>query len=178
MSAHTSNNPIHLTPFVTAKAKTALQVSATTILALVAGATFGIWQGLGAADFSAAAFVAVHQALVRGLNVTLPVMGAGAAALILALAWAARNNKPALRRYLAAFALSVAAGLITRLWNQPINAQVMGWTVETLPANWIELRASWWQGHVIRTMLTIAAAVNLTLAIMADRSGTATGPAL
>jgi hypothetical protein len=106
---------------------------------------------------------------VLGLNVLLPAMGALSAILALVLAWGARRNGRALRFYLVAFALSVAAGILTRLWNQPINAQVMTWTVETVPSNWMEIRASWWQGHVIRTIISIAATANLSLAVMADR---------
>ena len=154
-------------------ARSALQFAAILMLSLVAGSTFGIWRGLGEASFTAATFIEVHQQLVRGLNVLLPAMGAVSAVLLLALAWLARRNRRALRFYLVAFVLSVAAGLMTRIFNQPINARVMTWTVQTLPANWMDIRDSWWTWHIIRTFVSIGATANLVLAVMADRTAPA-----
>ena len=112
----------------TAIARDVLQVAAMMQIALIAGATFGIWRGLGGASFSAATFIDVHQQLVHGLNVLLPAMGAAFAVLTAVLAYLARQRRPAFHFYLAALAFGIAAALLTRFWNQPINAQVMNWT--------------------------------------------------
>ena len=147
-----------------------VQVIALLLFSLVAGSTFGIWRGLGGADFSIGTFIDVHQQLVRGLNVLLPAMGAASAVLVLGLSWNARRNRRALGLYLASFCLILAAAAITRLWNQPINAQVMTWTMDSIPADWKTIQASWWQGHVLRTMFSVLATVAMLLAIFADRN--------
>jgi hypothetical protein len=51
----------------------------------------------------------------------------------------------------------VAGGLVTRFFNQPINAQVVTWTIDSLPADWADLRATWWKWHLIRTALSVGA---------------------
>ncbi|MFZ2099426.1 MAG: anthrone oxygenase family protein [Oricola sp.] len=168
MSAPSEVTGMPATAAGTAVLRNVLQVAAVMQIALIAGATFGIWRGLGAAQFSAATFIDVHQELVRGLNVLLPAMGAAFAVLMAALAWLARSRRPALYFYLAALALGIAAGLLTRFWNQPINAQVMEWTVQTIPADWTAIRDSWWRGHVIRTFISIAALVATVLALKTD----------
>jgi hypothetical protein len=62
----------------------------------------------------------------------------------------------------------LAAGLITRFLNQPINAIVMAWLPAAPPADWTDLRDSWRHWHVVRLMcgvgglllLIVAGAVN------------------
>ena len=169
MSAQTEVTGMKADAGETAIVRDVLQIAAVMQIALISGATFGMWRGLGAASFSAATFIDVHQELVRGLNVLLPAMGATFALLTATLAYLARGRRPALYFYLVALAFGIIAGLITRFWNQPINAQVMEWTVQTIPANWTEIRDSWWTGHVIRTFLSIGAMVAMALALKTDR---------
>lgn len=126
------------------------------VLALLVGAMFGILAGYDPRSLSASAFVEQHQNAVRGLNVLLPVMGAVCILLTLALAVMAKDDTRA-RYLLAASAVClIAAGLITRFGNQPINAIVMTWSPRTPPASWMELRDTWWQWHVARTFAGIA----------------------
>lgn len=147
-----------------------LQIAAMVQIALIAGSTFGIWRGLGNASFSEAVFIDVHQELVRGLNVLLPAMGMAFAFLTAALAYLARRRRPAFYLYFLALALGLLAGLVTRFWNQPINAQVVEWTVQNIPSDWQETRESWWTAHVIRTILSIAATVAMALVLKFDRA--------
>jgi hypothetical protein len=63
----------------------------------------------------------------------------------------------------------IGAGLVTRFLNQPINAMVMGWTPETLPADWEALRAAWWQWHLFRVGLSLSGLALLLAAIILDR---------
>jgi uncharacterized membrane protein len=60
-------------------------------------------------------------------------------------------------------ALLIAAALITRLGNQPINAIVATWDALRPPAGWEALRDQWWHWHVIRTWTTLAALVFLLI---------------
>ena len=123
---------------------------------LVAGATFGIWQGYDPRGLEAAAFVAMHQEAVRGLNVLLPALGIGSVLLLGAAAWLARKQRLAFWLFLIALLFMAAGGVTTRFFNQTINAEVMGWTVASLPANWEALRESWWHWHVVRTLFALA----------------------
>ena len=63
----------------------------------------------------------------------------------------------------------VVAAVVTRFGNQPINAQVITWTAQAPPANWMELRDWWWQWHTVRTVAMVAALSLLILATITDR---------
>lgn len=150
---------------------TAAQLVALMLLGLVAGSMFGIWRGYDITTYSPGTFVDVHQGAVRGLNLLLPAMAAASLALVVALAIAARQRPAVLGLYLASALAIVAGGLITRLLNQPINDQVMGWTPGSLPTQWESLRASWWTWHQARLAVTLGAQVLLFAAVFADRDG-------
>lgn len=127
------------------------------VLALLVGAMFGVLTGADPRPLSVTAWVEQHQNAVRGLNVLLPVMGAICILLTLTLAFLAKEDRR-VRYLLAASAiLLIAAALITRFGNQPINAIVMTWSPQAPPANWAELRDQWWQLHVLRTLAGIGA---------------------
>ena len=148
---------------------TSLQVMAILLIALVAGATFGIWRGYNPTDYSALTFLETHQGAVRGLNTLIPAIAL--AAIILSLILLARSYGSGLPffLYLIAIVLMIGGGVITRLENQPINAIVMTWSMETMPTTWAELRDSWWMWHVIRTVVSIAALAILITAVLTDR---------
>ena len=145
---------------------TVIRILLLTLLALLVGAMFGIWAGYDPASLSAGAYVEQHQNAVRGLNVLLPAMGAICILLSLALAAMAKGD-PRTRYLLAASAVClIAAALITRFGNQPINAIVMTWSPQAPPANWTELRDTWWRWHVARTLAGIASLVLTLLALV------------
>jgi len=146
-----------------------LQFGAALLFALVAGSVFGIWRGYDPSGFTAAAFVEMHQGSVRGLNVLLPGLALVSIVLTIALGWFARGKGAVLWLYVGAVALMIAAGLVTRFVNQPINGEVMSWTAESVPANWMELRSTWWNWHVLRTGLSVGAFALLLAAIILDR---------
>lgn len=147
-----------------------LQFLAVLLLALVAGSVFGIWRGYDPTVLTAAAFVEMHQGAVRGLNVLLPALAMAAILLTLVLGWLARGKGTAFWLYLGALLLMVAAGVVTRFFNQPINAEVMAWTIGSTPANWMDLRAAWWNWHVLRTGLSVCAFALLLAAVLLDRA--------
>ena len=151
---------------------TGIQVCSLLLLSLVAGAVFGIWRGYDPSAFSAATFVEVHQGAVKGLNVLLPAMAAASLLLTVALGYFARHPA-ALWLYVLVAVAIVAGGLITRFGNQPINAEVMRWTADTMPAGWAQLRDMWWRWHAIRLVTTVCALILLILAVFADRDGRA-----
>jgi uncharacterized membrane protein len=123
----------------------------TLLLAsLLVGTIFGIWLGYNPKGLSAAVYVAQQQQAIRALNVTMPVLGVVTTLLTIIAAVLARGDPTRLTLLVAAAACFIAAGLITRLLNQPINAIVMTWAVNSPPGNWMQLRDDWWRWHVLR----------------------------
>lgn len=145
------------------------QFFAALLFSMVAGSVFGIWRGYDPTALSAASFLEMHQGAVRGLNVLLPGIALVAILLTAALGWLARGKGAPFWLYLAAALLMVGAGVVTRFLNQPINAMVMGWSAETMPADWQALRAAWWNCHLFRTAFSITAMALLLAAIILDR---------
>ena len=148
---------------------TAIQVAALVLISLIAGTVFGIWRGYDPASWSVATFVNVHQGAVRGLNVLLPATGALSLALTALLAFMARGRRRALALYLLALGLMAVPALVTRFITQPINAEIMLWTADLAPPDWMELRDRWWTWHVVRFFATFAAMLALVAAIFVDR---------
>jgi hypothetical protein len=139
------------------------------LLGLVTGSMFAIWQGYPTVEYSPATFVEVHQGAVRGLNTVLPALATAALLIVAALAIGSRRQPPLMWLYVLIAGLILSGGLITRLINQPINAQVMSWTAASLPAEWTEIRRQWWTWHQMRLATTAIAQMLLIVAIFIDR---------
>jgi hypothetical protein len=139
--------------------------SANLLLAsLVVGAMFGIWLTGNPVDLSPNTYVQQQQRMISALNVTMPVLGWSAALLTLTSAILARQRRGILSLYVVSFAPFIAAGLVTRFLNQPINAIVMTWTADDPPTEWMTLRDGWWRWHVVRTLLGLGGLCLLILA--------------
>lgn len=134
------------------------------LTSLLVGTMFGIWLGFNPAALSAAAYVEMQQNSIRSLNVSLPVLGLICIVSTAALAVLTKDDKRSLYLLAAATLCLIAAGLITRFANQPINAIVITWSPQSPAANWMELRDTWWQWHGLRTVAGVAA---LALALLA-----------
>lgn len=144
-----------------------LKIIALSAAALVAGGTVTVWRGYPPQGLSPTAFVEMQQDAIRGLNLFLPAAGLVAILATLVLSWIERGARRGW--LLVAALLFIAAGLVTRFGNQPINAIVIGWTPAAPPAGWEALRDRWWQLHLIRTALTCAGYLALTLGCLLPR---------
>lgn len=145
----------------------ACKVLAILLIALIAGSTFGIWQGYNPALYSRETFLEVHRGAVDGLNTLLPVMGLAAMLMTLVLTLRSARHTAFRRLYWTTLALLVLAGLVTQFGNQPINAVVVAWTADTVPGNWTEIRDNWWLWHTVRTLASVAALAGLVTATVA-----------
>jgi hypothetical protein len=139
------------------------------LAALVVGAMFGAWLILNPAGLDAATYVAQQQQAIRTLNITVPAMGAVTTFLIVAAAALARGDRTRLALLIAAALCFVAAGLITRFLNQPINAIVITWSPTSPPANWTALRDDWWRWHVLRLGIAVLGLGALIAAVLSHR---------
>ncbi|HWA18661.1 MAG TPA: anthrone oxygenase family protein [Devosia sp.] len=66
----------------------------------------------------------------------------------------------------------MAAALVTRLFNQPINAHVMEWSANALPPDWEAIRAGWWTWHLVRVALSMGGAVLILVGALSERPST------
>ena len=120
------------------------------LAALLVGAMFGVWLFLNPRDSDAVLYVALQQQGIRGLDTTMPALGAATILMTIIAAVLGRGDSTRLGLLIAATACLIAAGLITRFLNQPINAIVMTWHRDAPPANWMHLRDEWWRWHLLR----------------------------
>ncbi len=118
--------------------------------ALLVGSMFGVWLVFNPAGVSASDYVTLQQQAIRGLNKSMPMLGAATILLTIAAAIVGQAGGMQLRLLVAAAVCFAAAGVITRFLNQPINAIVMTWSSGAVPADWMGLRDAWWRWHVVR----------------------------
>ncbi len=118
--------------------------------ALVMGSMFAVWQLFRPGDVGAAEYLLLQQRAIRAFNGLLPALGLSTIVMILISCWLSRDEANRLWLLLGAALCFVVAGFITRFLNQPINAKIVTWTIDTLPADWTDLRDSWWHWHTIR----------------------------
>jgi hypothetical protein len=133
---------------------------------LLVGAMFGAWLMLRPARLDAPTYVLVQQNAIRALNDVLPALGGITILITLAAAFAAREDRTRVIMLIVAGACLAAAGLITRFWNQPINATVMTWSAAAPPPDWTGLRDQWWFWHVVRLSSTLVAFCLIIGAVM------------
>jgi len=105
------------------------------LAALVVGAMFGVWLVFNPAGLDANVYIALQQQGIRALNKAVPALGAATILVTIAAAVLGRDDSARLSLLIAAVVCFVAAGLITRFLNQPINAIVMTWSSDSPPAS-------------------------------------------
>ena len=135
------------------------------LAALSVGAMFGVWLVFNPKGLDGASYVALQQQGIRTLNVAMPIMGAATIIATLGAAALARGDKTRIAMLVLAACTFVAAGLITRFLNQPINAIVMRWSPASVPDGWTALRDTWWRWHLARLACGLA---GLSLLILAE----------
>jgi uncharacterized membrane protein len=143
------------------------------LAALVIGASFGVWLSFNPAGLDAPSYVAMQQQGIRALNVTMPALGAATILLTLLAAGISWGDRTRLALLLAAAACFLAAALITRFLNQPINAIVMTWSAAAPPPEWAAFRDAWWRWHVLRTFIGIGGLCLVIAASLKDAASIA-----
>jgi uncharacterized membrane protein len=142
---------------------------ATTVVlfALVMGVFWGTWFSLSRTmhRLSPETFLAVGHQMIRNLGGPMAILlplALLSALVTLALLW--RGGRTAAFWWLlAGFGLMVAALVITLAVEVPIDNQIDTWTATTLPGDWRSIQTRWELFHTIRTFLSIAAVVAVTV---------------
>jgi len=134
------------------------------LAALTVGAMFAVCLLFNPAGLDAPTYVTHQQWGIHALHPELPLLGSVTVLAILVAAFLSRGDRSHVTLLLFAGGLFIAAGLITRLMNLPINAVVMTWSPQAPPADWVQLRDGWWRWHILRFSV---GAVGLALLILA-----------
>jgi uncharacterized membrane protein len=145
----------------------AAQVTTIVLFALVMGVFWGTCFSLSRTmdRLSPETFIAVGHEMIRNLGTPMAVLLPVAllsALVTLALLWRGGRTAP-FWWLLAGFLLMVAALVVTLAVEVPIDNRIEVWTATTLPADWRSIQTRWELFHTIRTFLSIAAVVAVTL---------------
>ena len=98
----------------------------------------------------ASTYVTQQQWGVRTLHPKVPPLGIATVIASLVAALLPRSDtRHTLLLYIAT-GLLIAAGLITKLLNMPVNAVVMTWSPQAPPGDWANMRDAWWRWHILR----------------------------
>jgi hypothetical protein len=128
------------------------------LLALVTGVFWGTWLGLSRsmASLSPETFLTVGHTMIANLGTIMAIlMPAAMLAVLPVLYLLYRERTGAFYLTLAGFVLFIVALLITLIVEVPIDNQIEGWTVATLPADWQQLRDRWEWFHFVRSWVSV-----------------------
>jgi uncharacterized membrane protein len=145
----------------------AAQAATIVLFALVMGVFWGTWFSLSRtmSQLSAGTFIAVGHQMIHNLGVPMAILlplALLSALVTLALLW--RGGRVAAFWWLlSGFLLMVAALVVTLGVEVPIDDQIKAWTAVTLPGDWRSIQSRWELFHTIRTFLSIAALVAVTI---------------
>ena len=117
-----------------------IELLSLLLAALAVGAMFCVWLVFNPDGLRPSFYIALQQRGVHTLHPAMPILGGATILTTLVAAITKRADHLRLELLLAASLCFVAAGLITRFLNQPINAIVMTWNSNTPPAEWTNLR--------------------------------------
>lgn len=144
-----------------------LQRNVYTLTLLLAGILAGAVVGICLLDAALTGdgmfYTAYKQLQIRALILLLPVLG-GAVTLISALyLYLIRHHKIAAGLTSAAILCFILAAFVTFRFHFPLNAQIMTWSTQTPPNEWMDVQAQWWQAHLVRTGAIVCGYVLLLL---------------
>jgi uncharacterized membrane protein len=145
----------------------AAQATTIVLFSLVMGVFWGTWFSLSRTmdQLSGETFVAVGHQMIRNLGVPMAILLPLAllSALVTLVLLRQGRQRVAFWWLAAGFALMVAALVITLAVEVPIDNQIETWTAATLPGDWRSIQSRWELWHSIRTFLSIAAVVTVTV---------------
>lgn len=108
-------------------------------------------------------YVAYKQLTIRALTVPLPLMAAlgGVAVAVDCYAQWREGADTSLWLALAALALIIVGGVLTKAGHFPLNATISSWDPALPPATWSDVQAKWSALHLARTTASVLASALL-----------------
>jgi Domain of unknown function (DUF1772) len=154
-----------------------VQFVSIMLYVLVAGVMWGTWLSLARTmtEYDAATFLADGKHMIENLGTIMAVLMISAVVIGLVTVVLLFRVQSTVAAWLAVvgWLLMIAVMVITLAVEVPIDNMIKTWTVATLPADWLEIRARWAAFHTLRTFLSlgaVAAAVGAALTVRtADR---------
>ena len=131
-----------------------IRITNILMVGIISGILLAIWLGNKPKVLPYTDYTLLHRGLVDSYNIIMPLMGLITIILTLLAAFLQKDNKNIMLLLMVGAILLIAAGLITRFGNQPINSLVMGWDLKSEDHNWMALRDKWWSFHMMRTIAT------------------------
>lgn len=132
------------------------------IAALLAGTSFGIWFGLNPSHYSPSTYLEQQQQLVSSLNTLMVSLVVVATLVTVTSAYLQRTNRIVFAILSFAALCFASCIVISRFGNLPIQTEMATWSVNSLPADWTDLRDKWWSYHKIRTIAELLALALVT----------------
>ena len=137
------------------------QFISMVLVSLVTGVFWGTWFSLSRsiASITPATFLEVGHTMITNLGGPMSVLMPAACvslALVMVLLYR-RGRGTGFWLTTMALVLMLVAMAITLTVNVPIDGQIRGWTVDTLPADWMAIRDRWEFYHGLRTVISIVA---------------------
>ena len=149
-----------------------VRLVALLLAALVTGALMVNWIGLSRAMAqmsSAAAYTEFHQATNRTFEPYMPIVVSGSIVSGIALAVVSSGVHSA-SGWLAiggviGYVLVIAISLLTGV---PLNKAIAGWSIQSPPDNWKNVRAKWIRWHILRTLVSVPALLCYLLSVLIE----------
>jgi hypothetical protein len=148
------------------------------LLMLVTGVFWGTWLGLSRsmASFTPETFLTIGHTMIANLGTIMAIlMPAAILAVLPVLYLLYRDRSKAFYLTLTGFVLFIVALLITLIVEVPIDNQIEGWTVTSLPPNWQQLRDRWELFHTIRSWVSVLGLALLLSGALLVRNDAAVG---
>jgi uncharacterized membrane protein len=149
-----------------------LQTVAIVLLALVMGVFWGTWFTLTRSleTFDAAEFIHIGKTIIANVMTPMQILMPLTLVVVAACAWLTPDKRStAFYLQVVALLLAVVVLVITVGVEVPIDNQIKTWTPETVPENWLDLRARWQMFHTLRTFVSIAALATMTWAAVVTK---------
>ena len=138
------------------------------LVMLVTGVFWGTWFALTRSldTFPPDNFLRIGKTIISNVAVPMSILmplTIVALTWLCAITWKSRSSSYFL---LIALALMILTTIITVAVEVPIDNQIKSWTVETIPAHWVQLRLKWNHFHTLRTFTSILSFVSLSIGVM------------